>query len=119
LPFPRDDVSLCWRLDLRPSPLTGSARRNQLLVPAALPSSVAVLFFHVVAGVDESRDDQASVTTYRGVVITRHPPMMFRNKRGKKLSLVTCSFSVSGVAMAAESMAKARKLIDEALGPES
>jgi hypothetical protein len=66
---------------------------------------------------DESRDDQVSVTTYRGIVITRHPPGLFLRKGGKKISLVTCTFSVGGVAMVAASLAKARELIDQALGP--
>lgn len=118
LPFSRDDLNLRWRLDLRPSPLTGSARSTQRLVPAALPSLAQFLFVSCGVGVDEFRDDQGDVTTYRGIVITRHRPMMFRSK-GKKLSLVTCSFSVGGIAMAAPSIAKARELIDEALGPES
>ena len=68
---------------------------------------------------DEVPENRLGVTAYRGIFITRHPPMIFRDQGAKKLSLITCSFSVGGVAMAAESMAKARKLIDEALGPQS
>jgi hypothetical protein len=78
----------------------------------------AVFCFFAGCGVVEFPDDPVGVTTYRGIVITRHPPMLFRNKGGKNMSLVTCSFSLSGFVIMAESIAKARQLIDEALGPK-
>ena len=66
---------------------------------------------------DELSGQGAEYVTYRGIAIKRTRPRVFLNKDRKKLALVTCSFSVEGNAMTAESIAKAHKLIDQVLGP--
>ena len=61
-------------------------------------------------------DGRASITRYRGVLITHHEPIVLRDDAGQEFASVEFSFTVGGMPMMAETIEIAWQMIDSALG---
>jgi hypothetical protein len=60
-------------------------------------------------------DGKRTVISYRGISITKHPPMVLRDEVGQEIAVVPFSFSVNGLPMMAETLEIAYEMIDGAL----